>query len=157
MLLPLRFELVWDRENSFPSNELLADSRAWIESIIASRRLRSCETRACDRTTCTCNEPDSPDNAVQPGSEVVCPSSIEQYAGLNRLIRSILGGREVIQMSPIVARSMVMIQMTLSIAIALSTYHFYLLKRSIPMLLINQARPQLTYLGPDVVAASRCS
>jgi hypothetical protein len=50
-----------------------------------------------------------------------------------------------------------MIQMTLSIAIALSTYHFYLLKRSIPMLLINQARPQLTYLGPDVVAASRCS
>jgi hypothetical protein len=25
------------------------------------------------------------------------------------------------------------------------------------MLLINQARPQLTYLGPNVVAASRCS
>jgi hypothetical protein len=50
-----------------------------------------------------------------------------------------------------------MIHMSLSIDISLPIYYLYQLIRSIPMLLINQARPQLTYLGPNVVAASRCS
>jgi hypothetical protein len=55
-----------------------------------------------------------------------------------------LDSRGVIQMSLIVARSMVIIQMACSIDIALPIYDFYLVLRSIPMLLINQARPHLT-------------
>jgi hypothetical protein len=143
--------------NRLPSKKLVVDSRAWIKCIIASARPQRCETRACDHRTCTCDEPYTPDDEAQPSSEVARPSSIEKYASLKRLIRSVLDSMEVIQMSPTVARSMAMIQMTYSIDVALHIYYFYLLIRSIPMLLINQARPQLTYLGPDVVAASRCS
>jgi hypothetical protein len=72
-------------------------------------------------------------------------------------MRLMLDSKEVTSMSPSTTGSMVAIKMICSIYIALPIYYIYLLIRSPSMLLINQARPQLIYLGADVVAASRCS